>query len=177
VKSLDKIVVGCKKKKPRAQAELFKMFSDKMFGTCLYYSDNKEDAEDLLHDGFMKIFENIGKYESGNLEAWMRKVFINMALMRYRKQKRETSVEEISHSVAGDQNAESDTGLNAGELMAMVSRLPAQYRLVFNLYAIEGYKHKEIAEMLEISEGTSKSNLSRARQILQNQLKEDDSEL
>ena len=170
MKSLDKIVVGCKKNKAWAQADLFAMFSDKMFGTCLYYSDNKADAEDLLHDGFLKVFENIKKYRSDNFEAWMRRVFVNLALMRYRKRKNETTMEDVEPKVSQSDDYDSQSEMQADELMALVSKLPPQYRLVFNLYAIEGYKHKEIAEMLEITESTSKSNLSRARQILQKQL-------
>ncbi len=171
MKSLDKIIAGCKKNKPKDQALLFEMFSDKMFGTCLYYSSNREDAEDLLHDGFLKIFENIKKYEDGNLEAWMRRVFINLALMRYRRNKHRREVEDVEALMDSVRSVPEDNTLHANELMAMISRLPTRYRLVFNLYAIEGFKHKEIAGMLDISEGTSKSNLSRARQILQQQLK------
>ena len=170
MKTLEKIVVGCKKNKAWAQADLFAMFSDKMFGTCLYYSDNKADAEDLLHDGFLKVFENIEKYKSDNLEAWMRRVFINLALMRYRKRKYETFVEEVEPVLNPAEAFETNNQMQAEELMAMITQLPSQYKIVFNLYAIEGYKHKEIADMLEISESTSKSNLSRARQILQKQL-------
>ncbi len=172
MKSLEKIIVGCRKNKAWAQAELFEMFSDKMFGICLYYSSNKADAEDLLHDGFLKVFENINKYKSDNFDAWMRKVFVNIALMRYRKDKRMSTVEEIEN-VKGITNVVfENTQIHSDELLAMISKLPAQYKMVFNLYAIEGYKHKEIGEMLEISDSTSKSNLSRARKILQEQLNE-----
>lgn len=170
MKSLEKIVVGCKKNKAWAQADLFAMFSDKMFGTCLYYSDNKADAEDLLHDGFLKVFDNIKKYQNDNLEAWMRRVFVNLALMRYRKRKYEAIVEDVEPVLKPSDVFETNNQMHADELMALITQLPPQYKLVFNLYAIEGYKHKEIAEMLEISESTSKSNLSRARQILQKQL-------
>jgi len=170
VKSLEKIVVGCKKNKAWAQADLFAMFSDKMFGTCLYYSDNKADAEDLLHDGFLKVFDNIKKYQSDNFEAWMRRVFVNLALMRYRKRKFEITTQEVEPAFSHSEYYDSSAGMQADELMALVTALPPQYRMVFNLYAIEGYKHKEIAEMLAIKESTSKSNLSRARQILQKQL-------
>jgi RNA polymerase sigma-70 factor (ECF subfamily) len=170
VKSLEKIVVGCKKNKAWAQADLFAMFSDKMFGTCLYYSNNKADAEDLLHDGFLKVFENIKKYQSDNFEAWMRRVFVNLALMRFRKRKFETVVENVEPAFNAGETFEMNSEIHADELMVLITQLPPQYKMVFNLYAIEGYKHKEIAEMLEITEGTSKSNLSRARQILQKQL-------
>ena len=168
--SIDKIIKACKKNKAWAQAELFERYSDKMFGTCLYYSENKADAEDLLQDGFMQIFSKISKYKEDNLEAWMRRVFINLALMKYRKNKLDT--QELKDDYTEFKDYEISAQLNTNDLMQMINELPTQYKLVFNLYAIEGYKHREIAEMLEITEGTSKSNLSRARNILQNKLKE-----
>ncbi|MCK5845998.1 MAG: RNA polymerase sigma factor [Bacteroidales bacterium] len=170
MKSIDKILKACKKNKAWAQAELFELYSDKMFGTCLYYSDNKSDAEDLLQDGFLHIFSNIEKFKGGNVEAWMRKVFINLALMEYRKKKLETLTIEEEDVYSDNSIFEGDIQQNADELMKLISELPTRYRIVFNLYAIEGYKHREIAEMLEITEGTSKSNLSRARDILQKKL-------
>ncbi len=138
-----------------------------MNGVCLYYSDNKQDAEDLLHDGFMKVFENIDKLNHSNIEAWMRRVFINIALMRYRQSKRNYTLTDDNFNDMQTESIDTDSK----ELMEIIMKLPQQYRLVFNLYALEGYKHKEIAEQLGISEGTSKSNLSRARKILRNQLK------
>lgn len=144
------------------------MFSDKMFGLCYYYSSNRQDAEDLLHDGFIRLFEHINKFESGNFEAWMRKIFVNLALMNYRKNKK---FDTEAPKDFGDEYHFSDNKVNSDALMDLISKLPTQYKLVFNLYALEGYKHKEIAEMLGISEGTSKSNLSRARQLLQEKLK------
>jgi len=170
VKSLEDIIAGCKKKKAWAQAELFEMFSDKMFGTCLYYTDNKEDAEDLLHDGFLKIFDNIGNYSQDKFEAWMRKIFINIALMRVRRMKLAKEIDEINSFTLSSIPFVENTEMQANDLIALIMKLPTQYRMVFNLYAIEGYKHREIADMLGINEGTSKSNLSRARQILQSQL-------
>jgi len=171
LKSIDKIIKACKKNKAWAQAELFEKYSDIMFGTCLYYSENKADAEDLLQDGFMQIFNNISKYKDDNLEAWMRRVFINLALMRYRKNKLETQELNDDYDYTEFKDYEISAQLNTNDLMQMINELPTQYRLVFNLYAIEGYKHREIAEMLDINEGTSKSNLSRARNILQDKLK------
>lgn len=170
MKSINQILVGCKKSKAWAQAELFAMFSGKMYGICLYYTDNKEDAEDILHDGFMKIFDKIGQFDNDNLEAWMRKIFVNTALMLYRKRKFEVIAEDINLYVDKSGNFDMQSDFNSEELMDMISSLPPQYRLVFNLYALEGYKHKEIAEKLNISESTCKSNLSRARAILQEKL-------
>ena len=174
MKSIDKILAACKKKKAWAQADLFEMYSDKMYGTCLYYSDSKADAEDLLQDGFLHIFDNIGKYKDNNLEAWMRRVFINLALMNYRKNKLSTKQINEGDYLGEEIDFGGNAQMNADDIMMLVAQLPKQYRLVFNLYAIEGYKHREIAEMLEITEGTSKSNLSRARMILQKKLNEFD---
>lgn len=144
------------------------MCSDKMFGICLYYTNNKQDAEDVLHDGFLKVFEHIAELKHDNLEAWMRRIFINTALMLYRRSKFQSDMENVEDS-SSDYGIE-DSGFDVHELMQLIQLLPQQYRLVFNLYAIEGYKHQEIAEMLQISVGTSKSNLSRALQILKVQL-------
>lgn len=172
MKETDKIIRGCKRGKVKEQEALFRKFADKMYGVCIYYSKNAAEAEDLLHDGFMKVFDNIRKYEDGNFEAWMRKVFVNLALMKFRREKRMTNVDDISYYQDKEDfiMENSDSQLNADEIMLLVADLPPQYKLVFNLYAIEGYKHSEIAEKLEISEGTSKSNLSRARDILKDKL-------
>jgi len=170
VKSLEQIIVGCKKNKAWAQADLFKIFSDKMYGVCLYYSENKEDAEDLLHDGFLHIFANIDKLSHDNVEGWMRKTFVNLALMNFRKRKvlfADEAWQETSEAFLVD---DLQVKFGADELMMLVASLPPQYKLVFNLYAIEGFSHKEIAETLQITESTSKSNLSRARVILQEKL-------
>ena len=138
MKSLDKIIRGCKKNKAWAQAELFAMYSDKMFGICLYYTNNKQDAEDVLHDGFLKVFEHIAELKHDNLEAWMRRIFINTALMLYRRSKFQSDMENVEDS-SSDYGIE-DSGFDVHELMQLIQLLPQQYRLVFNLYAIEGYK-------------------------------------
>lgn len=144
-----------------------------MLGLCLYYTSDMAEAEDILHDGFIRIFEQINKYkETGNFEAWMRRVFINLALMRYRKKSRISNIEETPESGYLNKDNFTTIDVNIDDMMKMIMNLSPQYRMVFNLYAIEGYKHKEISKMLNISEGTSKSNLARARKILQQQLKD-----
>lgn len=171
--SLAEIISGCKEGQSAALEVLFNLYSEKMFGVCLYYSSCHAEAEDILHDGFIRIFEKIGSYKNiGSFEAWMKRIFINIALMRFRRNKKFLDVEDIDEYT--DNNYERNLNLysNINEIICMISKLPSQYRMVFNLYAIEGYKHKEIAKMLKISVGTSKSNLSRARTILQDQLKE-----
>ena len=149
------------------------MFSEKMLGLCLYYTSDMAEAEDILHDGFIRIFEQIGKYkDTGNFEAWMRRVFINLALMEFRKKSKVSKIEETPESSYLHKDNFTTIDVNIDDMMTMIMNLSPQYRMVFNLYAIEGYKHKEISKMLNISIGTSKSNLARARKILQEQLKD-----
>jgi RNA polymerase sigma factor (sigma-70 family) len=169
---LQDIIKGCIKEDREAQALLFRKYAAKMFALCLYYSKNKKDAEDHLHNGFIKVFQNIKQFkEKGSFEGWMRRIFINMILESFRKMNIRTI--EIDNDILGLQTAEEDiiSQLNSEEMIRLIQELSPAYRMVFNLYAIEGYMHKEIANMLGISEGTSKSNLSRARGILQKKVK------
>lgn len=166
--NLDHIIKGCIEGKNASQEMLYKLYSPKLWPVCLRYAANYDEAKDILQDGFIKIFEKISQFEGrGHFEGWMRKVIVNTALAEFRKKKYLTV--DTNHPIAqqeeSPENVEFD--LSAEELMEMIKKLPPQYKLVFNLYAIEGYSHKEIGEMLNISEGTSKSNLSRARDILQ----------
>lgn len=173
MKSIEEIIDGCRRNKTSMQALLFQMFSDKMYGVCLYYSGSSDEAEDLLHDGFMKVFENIKQFQSnGSFEAWMRKIFVNEALMYYRRNKRTIVKDDFKDVIEDVFQSNQEENIDNQTVMKLISELPPQYRMVFNLYAIEGLKHKEIAEMLEINEGTSKSNLARARAILQSKLKD-----
>lgn len=168
-KQLKEIIHACQKGEKRAQEQLYRQFSQKMYAVCLFYSGSKSEAEDYLHNGFIKVFQKINTYqEKGLFEAWMRKVFMHTALEKHRRQKWESSLSEKENFLI-DENTTPDvlSQLSAKELLAFIQQLTPAYRMVFNLYAIEGYSHKEIARMLEISEGTSKSNLSRARVILQ----------
>lgn len=165
----EELVKGCIEKKPLAQKTLYERFSRKMMGVCLRYSDDRDDAEDILQVGFIKIFENIQSFKgSGSLEGWIRRIIVNTALNHYRqnRQSRENiDLDSVDYMLdGGNHTAES---LNAKELMAMIQKLPPGFRTVFNLFAIEGYSHKEIADQLEISEGTSKSQYARARAFLQ----------
>jgi RNA polymerase sigma-70 factor (ECF subfamily) len=145
-----------------------------MFAVCLRYSRNREEAEDILHEGFLKVFENIGKFrKEGSLEGWIRKIMYNTAIQKFRQRKEtENTVNiddnhnNISHYSTNDVLSQ----LEAKELIKMIQKLPPRYQLVFNLYVFEGLKHKEIAEKLGVTEGTSKSNLSDARTILQKEI-------
>lgn len=169
--SLTEIVNGCKKGKRMAQEQLYRTFSAKMFAVCLYYSKNKDDAEDLLHNGFIKVFQKIEQFKGdGPFEAWLRRVFMNTALEQYRKKRILYSInEEIGYPEYSDE-ADVISQLSNDELIQMIQELSPAYRMIFNLYAIEGYNHKEISELLGIAEGTSKSNLARARAKLQKKL-------
>ncbi len=144
-----------------------------LFGVCIRYTKDYSAAEDVLHESFMKIFANISSYKGkGSFGAWMRTIVINTALEKYRKQFQMYFVDNISEAedtmIADDIYSE----INAKDLMKLVKSLPPAYKIVFNLYAIDGYSHKEISEKLNISIGTSKSNLSRARKILQKKVRE-----
>jgi RNA polymerase sigma-70 factor (ECF subfamily) len=144
-----------------------------MFGVCLRYSGSRQDAQDILHEGFLKVYEKIGQFESrGSFEGWIRKIMVNTALEKFRNQNRAVNAQETVEEIEYGSGDELNENITAKELLAMIEGLTPQYRIVFNLYAIEGYSHKEISKMLGISEGTSKSNLSRARSILQEKVKE-----
>lgn len=142
-----------------------------MYGVCLRYSKDTDGAQDILQDGFIKVFGKLEQYKAqGSFEGWMRRIFINTALEKFRSrtlilsidERLEVPLEIIPDTIVSE--------LAAAELLKMVQELSPQYRLVFNLYAVEGYSHREISETLGISEGTSKSNLSRARNILQERI-------
>lgn len=169
----EKIIEGCKKGKSRYQEELYRMLSAKMYGLCLKYAGDRDDAKDIMQDGFIKVFQKIDQYNSkGSFEGWVRRIMINTALEKYRSQITMYSLDErMPVSDEGIQSTVVDD-LSAEDLLRLVQELTPKYRMVFNLYAIEGYNHKEIAEMMGISEGTSKSNLSRARLILQEKVRD-----
>ena len=171
---LDKIVKGCLSGNRRDQELLYRRYSPRFYGLSLQYSGDTEEARDILQESFIKIFENLGKFShEGSFEGWMRRIVVNTALEKYRTKYYLTRVDDIEQS--DEPEAEPDTedfaGLEASDLLNMIMSLPPKYRMVLNLYAIEGYSPKEIGEMLRISEGTSKSNLSRARDILQRKVK------
>ena len=166
------LIKGCIAGERAFQTKLYDLFAPKMLGVCLRYARSKEEAEEVLHEGFLRVFTYIKKFEgSGSFEGWMRKIMVNCALARYRNKIHLSPVVELNscdHKVASAPDIVSD--ISAKELVALVQTLPAAYRLVFNLHVFEGYTHREIAEALGIAEGTSKSNLSDARAFLQKNL-------
>jgi RNA polymerase sigma-70 factor (ECF subfamily) len=169
---LDILIDGCIKNDQGSQEKLYKQFSGAMYGLCLQYSNSEEDAQDILQDGFVKVFQKIDQVKDPSaFPGWIRRVMINTALEKYRSQvllKRVDEKEQFPDEQITDEILEM---INVEALVAMIQELTPKYRMVFNLYAIEGYNHKEIGEMLGISEGTSKSNLSRARAVLQEKVK------
>jgi RNA polymerase sigma factor (sigma-70 family) len=167
---LKNIIKGCLAGNRRDQELLYRRHASKLYAVCLQYSATDDEARDILQDGFIKIFENLVHYKhEGSFEGWMRRIIVNTALEKYRSKHtlyRVDDIELIPEHDAEPYN-EDYAGLEATDLLDIIRELPPKYRMVFNLFAIEGYSHKEISKMVNISEGTSKSNLSRARVILQ----------
>jgi RNA polymerase sigma factor (sigma-70 family) len=170
--SIQNIIKDCVAGKNSAREKLYNLYKGKMWTVCLRYARDQDEAKDIMQEGFIKIFEKIKQYEGrGHFEGWIRRIMINTALSEYRKHHLlHSESENFSQKNEGvSEHIESD--ISAQELLELIKELPPQYQMVFNLFAIEGYAHKEIAELLRISEGTSKSNLSRAREILKNKIK------
>jgi RNA polymerase sigma factor (sigma-70 family) len=167
---IKEIIKGCLAGNRRDQELLYRRHAAKLYAVCLQYSGNNEEARDILQEGFIKIFENLANYKhEGSFEGWMRRITVNTALEKFRGRSTLYRVDDIDQVPEPDAEPDNQdyAGLEAADLIMIIRELPPKYRMVFNLYAIEGYSHKEISEMINISEGTSKSNLSRARAILQ----------
>lgn len=164
---LKALIKDCVKQKSKAQKELYDLFAPKMMGVCLRYVKSQAEAEDILQEGFLKVFLKLKKYkESGSLEAWIRKIIVNTAIDFIRKEKHYLHQLEIKEEIIKGQQEEIVATLEAEQLMEIIQQLPDGYRLVFNLYAVEGYSHAEIGEQLQISESTSRSQYTRARALL-----------
>ncbi len=158
---------------PKAQRVLYEKFSGKLMSVCLRYVGDRMTAEDILVQGFMKIFDSVSRFrEEGSFEGWMRRIMVNEALAYLRQQRRILDNVGIEEATAIPDYGYADQNLEASEIMEMIGKLPFGYRTVFNLYAIEGFTHQEIAEMLGITESTSKSQLHRARAHLQKMVME-----
>ena len=166
---LNELIKQCAKNDRRAQKEIYQLFSGKLFSICLKYSKNKQEAQDNFQDGFVIIFEKIGQFKfKGSFEGWLKRVMINTILLKYRKRTVLNIVtEEIPDEVIVDID---DDEISLDFLLNLIQELPDRYRMVFNLYVLDGYSHREISKMLQIAEGTSKSNLARARGILKQKI-------
>lgn len=167
--ALEALIERCKNNEAKAQGELYELFSPKLFSVCLKYSRNYTEAQDNLQDAFITIFRTIGQFKhKGSFEGWVKRVTVNTVLQKYRKQRVFDLVNE--QQIEAEDVEVEDSGVPLDYLLKIIQELPDRYRLVFNLYALDGYSHNEIAEMLGISAGTSKSNLARARMILKNKI-------
>lgn len=166
---LNKLIKQCAKNDPKAQKEIYQLFAGKLYSICLKYSKNKHDAQDNFQDGFVTIFNKIGQFNfEGSFEGWMKRVMVNTILLKYRnKTVLNIVTEDIPDEVIVDIDEDE---ISLDFLLSLIHELPDRYRMVFNLYVLDGYSHKEISDMMQIAEGTSKSNLARARAILKQKI-------
>lgn len=167
--NIKKLIKQCQNKELKAQKALYELYSPKLFSLCLKYSKNYAEAQDNLQDAFLSIYEKIHQFKhKGSFEGWMKRIAINTALKRYRNQK----VFSLNHeeNLIQPEKDYNENKISLQELLKCIQELPNRYRMVFNLYVLDGYSHKEIAKMMEITEGTSKSNLARGRQILKDKV-------
>lgn len=166
---LDELINECTKHNTKAQAQLYRFLAPKLFPVCLKYSRNYEEAQDNLQESFLIIFDKINQFKNkGSFEGWAKRVVINYTLQQYRNQ---NIFEIVSENIADEATVEiDDETISLEFLTKIIQELPDRYRLVFNLYVMDDYSHKEIAEMLNINIGTSKSNLARAKGILKEKI-------
>jgi len=170
--SLKELIHNCKRGDRIAQEQLYRDYAQILFGICLKYSRNKTEAEDNLHDSFMTIYDKIGQYKfKGSFEGWIKRITVNTVLQKYRK---EEYLKVVNDNIAEESEIDSDyLDIELPTLLRYIQELPNKYRLTFNMYVLDGFTHKEISEQLGTSEGTSKSNLARARMILKDKIKKE----
>ncbi len=167
------LIRQCLKGEARAQRQLYEQFAPKMFAVCLRYAKNRHNAEDILQEGFIKVYKYLKNFRGdGSFEGWMRRIFVNTAIEHYRKNSKVYSVQDIPVDYQETVVNPAIQNMSVDELLELVNRLSNGYRMVFNLYVMEGLNHREIAGELGISEGTSKSQLARARAQLQKMIAE-----
>jgi len=163
------ILRGCRKQRRESQKLLYQEFYGYSMSICLPYADSRDEAAEILNDGFMKLFNNIRQFDLGKpLKPWLRAIMVNTAINHYRQKQRIIQAEEMDNANQEPEAESIISGISYQEIIAMLQKLPPAYRVVFNLYVIEGYKHEEIAKMLGITVGTSKSNLFKAKENLRN---------
>ncbi len=166
------LISGCIEGNRRMQEELYRRFSPRMYAVCLRYASSSEEAEDILQEGFIKIFKKLGSYRGdGSFEGWIRRIFVNTAIEHFRRRRYLQPVTEKEENTIEGKFLSVLDELGEKDILELVRQLSPGYRTVFNMYVVEGYTHKEIGDMLGISEGTSKSQLSRAKVILQDMVK------
>lgn len=161
------IIQGCLEQKASSQEKLYALYSRRMMAICLRYTPSRFEAEDIFHEAFVKVFKSIHTWQGGSFEGWMRRIFVNTAINHFHQNRKyldHVDSADIENSVISTDNIIGE--LSNQELLELVGRLPDGYKMVFNLYVVEGYNHNEIAEMLKIAEGSSKSQLSKAKAYL-----------
>ena len=165
------MIEGCIRQDAACQKKLFLLYSRKMMTVCLRYARNRADAEDILQDGFVRLFQNINQFKgAGSFEGWIRRIFVNASLKKYQAKK--WSMEQTGLDLYDDQTPETNviSSMSEKEILYQISLLPEGYRMVFNMYVIEGYSHKEIGDLLGINEATSRTQLLKARKQLQSRI-------
>jgi RNA polymerase sigma factor (sigma-70 family) len=175
LQDLNEILEACKRGERLAQRQLYEKYKGRMFAVCLRYADKREDAEDMLQEGFVQVFKDLSQFKMlGSFEGWMRKVVVNVALQYIRRQKRNPPTSTLEHWDDLDYAEELDENLFSEDMIKIalyyIQKMPTGFRTVLNLYVLEGYSHEQIGQMLGISVGTSKSQLSRAKVYLKNML-------
>jgi RNA polymerase sigma-70 factor (ECF subfamily) len=167
------LINGCIEGNRRMQEELYRRFSPRMYAVCLRYAGNSEEAQDILQDGFIKVFRKLSSFRGdGSFEGWIRRIFVNTAIEQFRRKRYLQPVTEKEENTIEGHYLSVLDNLAEKDILELVSQLSPGYRTVFNMYVVEGYTHKEIGDQLGISEGTSKSQLSRAKVILQEMVKQ-----
>ncbi len=171
--STEELIKRCQDNDRQAQELLYRQYSSILYGMCLKYAPNPMEAEDNLQDAFITIFQRIGQYQGkGSFEGWMKRIAVNTVLQKYRQKRLyDLPADDLMEEESDDELDDNSASLPLPFLLSIIQELPERYRLVFNLYVLDGHTHKEIAELLGISDGTSKSNLARARQLLQHKIK------
>lgn len=161
------LIKGCIEGDPDMQRLLYERFSSKMYGVCLRYAENTEDANDVMQEGFIKVYKSLSKFRAeGSFEGWIRRIFVNTSIEHYRKKVKLYNVTEVQENTIEDNELDALDSLATKDILSIVNELSPGYKQVFNMHVVEGYSHKEIAEVLGITEGTSKSQLARAKGVL-----------
>lgn len=162
------LIKGCRKKSRKSQKLLYKEFYAYGMSICIRYVNNRDEAAEILNDGFMKVFDNIDKFDIDKpFKPWLRRILVNTSINHYKKNQKYSKQDPLENVQLEGEEGEILSGIAYHEIIEIIQKLSPQYRTVFNLYVIEGYKHEEIAEILGISAGTSKSNLAKAKRNLQ----------
>ena len=161
------LIKGCIGGDPQMQRLLYDRFASMMYAVCLRYSDNVEDANDVMQEGFIRVYKSLINFRGeGSFEGWVRRIFINTSIEHYRKKVKLYNVTEVPENTIQDGDLNVLDVLDAKDIINIINELPPGYKVVFNMHVIEGYSHKEIAGILGITEGTSKSQLARAKGVL-----------